>query len=113
MAFSVTEAADDILKEGITSATDAGQIPATTKLRKDTVVVGLSEPQSIFNPYAFVNGLDENVTNVIFSRLIDWDSHGNLVPGRAENRKVSADGKVYTIQLRPNLTFSDGAPLTA
>lgn len=113
VAFSGAAAADDILKEGITPATDASQIPATAKLRKDTVVAGISEPQGIFNPYFFVNGWDENVTNVIFSRLIDWDSHGNLVPGLAESWTVSPDGKVYTIKLRPNLTFSDGSPLTA
>nr|WP_213713118.1 ABC transporter substrate-binding protein [Cedecea lapagei] len=113
VTFSGAAAADDILKEGITPATDASQIPATAKLRKDTVVAGISEPQGIFNPYFFVNGWDENVTNVIFSRLIDWDSHGNLVPGLAESWTVSPDGKVYTIKLRPNLTFSDGSPLTA
>lgn len=113
VVFSGAAAADDILKEGITPATDASQIPATAKLRKDTVVAGISEPQGIFNPYFFVNGWDENVTNVIFSRLIDWDSHGNLVPGLAESWKVSPDGKVYTIKLRPDLTFSDGSPLTA
>lgn len=50
---------------------------------------------------------------MIFSRLIDWDSHGNLVPGLAESWTVSPDNKVYTIKLRPNLTFSDGSPLTA
>ncbi|WP_409450371.1 ABC transporter substrate-binding protein [Cedecea neteri] len=113
VAFSGSAKADDILKEGITPATDASQIPATAKLRKDTVVAGISEPQGIFNPYFFVNGWDENVTNVIFSRLIDWDSHGNLVPGLAESWTVSPDGKVYTIKLRPGLTFSDGSPLTA
>lgn len=113
VAFSGAATADDILKEGITPATDASQIPATAKLRKDTVVAGISEPQGIFNPYFFVNGWDENVTNVIFSRLIDWDSHGNLVPGLAESWTVSPDGKVYTIKLRPGLTFSDGSPLTA
>ncbi|AJZ88347.1 ABC transporter substrate-binding protein [Cedecea neteri] len=113
VAFSGAAAADDILKEGITPATDASQIPATAKLRKDTVVAGISEPQGIFNPYFFVNGWDENVTNVIFSRLIDWDSHGNLVPGLAESWKISPDGKVYTIKLRPGLAFSDGSPLTA
>ncbi len=104
--------ADEILQEGITPATDASQIPAAAKLRKDTVVAGISEPQDL-QPYFFVNGWDENVTNVIFSRLIDWDSHGNLVPGLAESWQVSADNKVYTIKLRPNLTFSDGSPLTA
>ena len=113
MAFSSVASADELLKEGITPATDASQVPAAAKLRTDTVVAGISEPQGIFNPYFFVNGWDENVTNVIFSRLIDWDSHGNLVPGLAESWSVSTDNKVYTIKLRPDLTFSDGSPLTA
>nr|WP_154324417.1 ABC transporter substrate-binding protein [Pantoea sp. 201603H] len=111
--FSSLSAAEDVLKDGITPATDASQIPAAAKLRKDTVIAGISEPQGIFNPYFFVNGWDENVTNVIFSRLIDWDSQGKLVPGLAESWKVTPDGKTYIIKLRPNLTFSDGAPLTA
>ncbi|WP_225702098.1 ABC transporter substrate-binding protein [Duffyella gerundensis] len=113
MAFSSPLYAYEILKPGITPATDISQIPASAKLRKDTVVAGISEPQGIFNPYFFVNGWDENVTNVIFSRLIDWDSQGKLVPGLAESWSVSDDHKVYTIKLRPNLTFSDGSPLTA
>lgn len=113
VVFSSLSLADDVLKEGITPATDASQLPAAAKLRKDTVVAGISEPQGIFNPYFFVNGWDENVTNVIFSRLIDWDSQGKLVPGLAESWTVSPDGKTYTIKLRPNLTFSDGSPLTA
>lgn len=113
MAFSSPLYADEILKPGITPATDISQIPASAKLRKDTVVAGISEPQGIFNPYFFVNGWDENVTNVIFSRLIDWDSQGKLVPGLAESWSVSDDHKVYTIKLRPNITFSDGSPLTA
>lgn len=45
VAFSSVANADDILKEGITPATDASQIPASAKLRKDTVVAGISEPQ--------------------------------------------------------------------
>ncbi|MGP6487255.1 ABC transporter substrate-binding protein [Duffyella gerundensis] len=113
IAFSSPLYADEILKPGITPATDISQIPASAKLRKDTVVAGISEPQGIFNPYFFVNGWDENVTNVIFSRLIDWDSQGKLVTGLAESWSVSDDHKVYTIKLRPNLTFSDGSPLTA
>lgn len=112
VAFTSAALADEI-KTGITPATDASQVPAAAKLRKDTVVAGISEPQGIFNPYFFVNGWDENVTNVIFSRLIDWDSHGNLVPGLAESWTVSPDGKTYTIKLRPNLQFSDGSPLSA
>ena len=111
--FSSFGFADDVLKEGITPATDASQVPASAQLRTDTVIAGISEPQGIFNPYFFVNGWDENVTNVIFARLVDWDSQGKLVPGLAESWTVSPDGKTYTIKLRPNLKFSDGSPLTA
>lgn len=111
--FSSGIMAAELLNEGITPATDASQIPANAKLRQDTVVAGISEPQGIFNPYFFVNGWDENVTNVIFARLIDWDSHGESVPGLAESWTVTPDGKTYTIKLRPNLKFSDGSPLTA
>lgn len=100
VAFSSVAHAEVILKEGITPASDANQIPTSAKLRTDTVVAGISEPQGIFNPYFFVNGWDENVTNVIFSRLIDWDSQGKLVPGLAESWTVSPDSKVYTIKLR-------------
>ncbi|WP_411267886.1 ABC transporter substrate-binding protein [Ewingella americana] len=113
LLFSSLSIADEQLKEGITPATDASQIPAAAKLRKDTVIAGISEPQGIFNPYFFVNGWDENVTNVIFARLIDLNSHGESVPGLAESWTVSPDGKTYTIKLHPNLTFSDGSPLTA
>ena len=111
--FSALAIADEALKPGIFPASDPSQIPAAAKLRKDTVIAGISEPQGIFNPYFFVNGWDENVTDVIFARLINWDRQGKLVPGLAESWKVSDDGKIVTLKLRPGLTFSDGSPLTA
>lgn len=43
VAFSSASFADVPLKEGITPATDASQIPAVAKLRKDTVVAGISD----------------------------------------------------------------------
>ncbi|WP_249927236.1 ABC transporter substrate-binding protein, partial [Escherichia coli] len=83
------------------------------KLRKDTVVAGISEPQGIFNPYLFTNGWDENVTDVIFSRLIGLDSQGKPEGRLAESWQVSPDNLTYTIKLRPNLVYSDGSPLKA
>ncbi|SQI42210.1 Uncharacterised protein [Serratia plymuthica] len=53
LAFS---AQAEPLTEGITPATDASQVPAAAKLRKDTVVAGILEPQGNFNPYLFTNG---------------------------------------------------------
>jgi peptide/nickel transport system substrate-binding protein len=105
--------AQDALPDGITAATDPSAIPATAKARKDTVVASISAPQGVFNPYFFSNGWDENVTEVIFGRLINYDSQGKLIPEQAESWTVSPDNLVYTIKLRPGLTFSDGSALTA
>lgn len=103
----------ETLAEGITPASDAGLVPAAAKLRKDTVVAGILEPQGNFNPYLFTNGWDENVTDVIFTRLIGLDSEGKPVARLAESWQVSADNLVYTIKLRPNLVYSDGSPIKA
>ncbi|MBH2581794.1 ABC transporter substrate-binding protein [Serratia marcescens] len=103
----------ETLAEGITPASDAARVPAAAKLRKDTVVAGISEPQGIFNPYLFTNGWDENVTDVIFSRLIGLDSQGKPEGRLAESWQVSPDNLTYTIKLRPNLVYSDGSPLKA
>jgi peptide/nickel transport system substrate-binding protein len=103
----------DTLNKGITPASDPAAVPAAARLRKDTLVAGISEPQGIFNPYFFTNGWDENVTEVIFARLIGWDSQGKLVPELAQSWQVSNDNKTYTIKLRPGLVYSDGSPLTA
>ena len=108
-----TAAQAETLAEGITPASDAARVPAAAKLRKDTVVAGISEPQGIFNPYLFTNGWDENVTDVIFSRLIGLDSQGKPEGRLAESWQVSPDNLTYTIKLRPNLVYSDGSPLKA
>lgn len=103
----------ELLTEGITPATDASQVPAAAKLRKDTVVAGILEPQGNFNPYLFTNGWDENVTDVIFTRLIGLDSQGKPVARLAESWQISPDNRVYTLKLRPNLVYSDGSPIKA
>lgn len=110
LAFSVQA---ETLAEGITPASDDSLVPAAAKLRKDTVVAGILEPQGNFNPYLFSNGWDENVTDVIFTRLIGLDSQGKPVARLAESWQVSPDNRVYTIKLRPNLVNSDGSPIKA
>nr|MBJ7889338.1 ABC transporter substrate-binding protein [Serratia sp. PAMC26656] len=110
LAFS---AQAELLTEGITPATDASQVPAAAKLRKDTVVAGILEPQGNFNPYLFTNGWDENVTDVIFTRLIGLDSQGKPVARLAESWQISPDNRVYTLKLRANLVYSDGSPMKA
>jgi len=45
--------------------------------------------------------------------LIQLDKNFDLVPGAAESWEVSDDGLTWTFYLDPNLTWSDGVPVTA
>lgn len=95
------------------AATNPSAIPAQAKARKDTIVGAISAPQGIFNPYLFSNGWDENVTEVIFGRLVGLDAQGKPRAEQAESWQVSKDGLQYTLKLRKGLKFSDGSPFTA
>jgi oligopeptide transport system substrate-binding protein len=50
---------------------------------------------------------------LVFSGLVSFDPHLNLVPDLAETWDVSDDGTVYTFHLRTNAKFHDGRPVTA
>lgn len=54
------------------------------------------------------------VQNYVFDSLAARDPETGEFEGRvAQSWEVSKDGKVYTFQLRPNVTWSDGKPVTA
>ena len=50
---------------------------------------------------------------MVFSGLVSFDPHLNLVPDLAESWDISPDGTVYTFHLRQNAKFHDGRPVTA
>lgn len=50
----------------------------------------------------------------LFDTLVDFKpTNLEIIPRLAERWEVSPDGLVYTFELRPGITFSDGAPITA
>jgi ABC-type transport system substrate-binding protein len=49
----------------------------------------------------------------LFETLVTYDDANELVPELAERWEISADGRQYRFHLVPNVTFSDGTPLTA
>ncbi len=67
-----------------------------------------------FNPILdFGNQVDRDVDQLIYSGLLKFDDRGLPLPDLAEAWGVSADGKVYNVQLRNNIKFHDGQSLTA
>jgi oligopeptide transport system substrate-binding protein len=60
-------------------------------------------------------GLDANsgiVASMVYSGLVKSDKNLNVIPDQA-TWQVSQNGKVYTFKIKPDITFSDGTPVTA
>lgn len=87
----------------------------------DTFVKAVAGDWTSFDPaacYDLVCGeILQNTLDTLF--FYDGNSPSKLVPQLAasiptkQNGGISADGKTYTVKLRPGLKFSDGTPLTA
>jgi peptide/nickel transport system substrate-binding protein len=76
-------------------------------------VEGLVGTPIRFNPLLDTyNQVDRDVDNLIYSRLIRFDSWGNPQPDLAQSFGVSINGDIYNIQLRENATWHDGTPVT-
>jgi peptide/nickel transport system substrate-binding protein len=54
-----------------------------------------------------------NDLSFMYDGLVNEDPDFNLVPWLASSWNISKDGLTYTLHLRKNLRWSDGAPLTA
>ncbi len=56
---------------------------------------------------------DYTAVSLIFAGLVRLNTDNSVSLDLASSYRVSSDGLSYTFTLRPNLTFSDGTPLTA
>lgn len=59
------------------------------------------------------NDTDRDLTALIFSGLVRPGKDGKMIPDIAESFEISEDQKTYTFHLRRDVTFHDGAQLTA
>lgn len=53
------------------------------------------------------------VAYVLYDRLVTFDSELNIIPQLATNWETSEDGRTWTFQLQPGVTFHDGASFDA
>ena len=76
-------------------------------------VEGLVGSPSRFNPLLnYKNQVDRDITRLIFSSLIKFDSLGNPQPDLAESFGVSVTAEIYNVTLRENALWHDGTPVT-
>ncbi|MDO9399782.1 MAG: ABC transporter substrate-binding protein [bacterium] len=78
-----------------------------------TYIEGLIGAPKYINPlYSSVSDTDSDITFLVFSSLFKRDKNGKLVNDLVENYEANADGKSYTIKIRPGVKWHDNSSLT-
>jgi peptide/nickel transport system substrate-binding protein len=86
--------------------------PAATTVER--VRAGIVGDESSLNPYTYVTGFPGwNLLMLQYDTLLQIDVEGVPQPWLARSFEVSDDGLTYTVQLEPDVKWSDGEPLTA
>lgn len=74
---------------------------------------GVLGPLDNLNPLFASSDAEVSATKLMFSGLLSYDTSGRLQGDAAQNYVISDNGRVYTVNLRPNLRWHDGKPVTA
>jgi peptide/nickel transport system substrate-binding protein len=106
---------------GMVTATAIGVLTSPARAAgASQCVLGVTQEAVNFNPLLYVNtGVETSVEYIVFDNLWKIDPAGKFVPNLAteiptqQNGGISADGLTWTIKLRPDVTWHDGAPFTA
>ncbi|MCX6723968.1 MAG: ABC transporter substrate-binding protein [Candidatus Staskawiczbacteria bacterium] len=79
-----------------------------------TYIEGVVGQPRFINPiYGETNDVDRTLIDLIYSGLMTYDKNGKLVNDLVKSYQLSEDGKTYTFQLKDDLLWQDGTPLTA
>lgn len=78
-----------------------------------TYAEGVVGKLDTLNPLYANTSPERSASRLIFSSLVAYDTHSKLKSDLALTWKPSDDGKVYTIVLRKDAKWHDGAPVTA
>jgi ABC-type transport system substrate-binding protein len=78
-----------------------------------TLTVGTGTDADTLDPAAQTTTIVGGMLNMVVEPLVQLNKEGKVVPDLATSWSMSSDGLTYTFDLRQNVHFSDGEPLTA
>src|SRR3712207_3729846 len=94
----------------VLSATGCTADPDTRALG-NRVVIGIAEPRDLI-PTDTVDVSGRQVLAALFYPLVELDDKGTPVPAAAESVTPDRTGRVWTVRLKPGLTFGNGEAVT-
>ena len=93
---------------GLASSSDTG----SSDNRDNIFRLNFSDPPT-FDPALVTDTTSASIIVEIFSGLVTLNKDLEIIPDLAESWEVSDDGKTYTFNLRKDIKFSNGDPVTA
>ena len=73
----------------------------------------VGQPKYINPLFTSANDVDADLASLIFSGLFQFNDQQKLLPDLASDYTISTDGRVYDINLRKDVKWSDGEPFSA
>lgn len=73
----------------------------------------VGQPKYINPLFTSANDVDADLASLIYSGLFKYNDKQKLMPDLASDYTVSANGKIYDINLRKDVKWSDGEPLNS
>jgi oligopeptide transport system substrate-binding protein len=74
---------------------------------------GIMGHNTVLDPALITTAKDYAMVTMIYTNLVTFSPNLGIAPDAATHWDVDSTGTIYTFHLRPNLKFSDGAPITA
>lgn len=88
-----------------------GPVEGWAQPRSGGTLVMVHQDPGVMNPILEVGW--SHFPRMSFNGLIDYDPQGNIGPGLSTSWEISDDSLTYTFQLRKDVKWHDGKPLTA
>lgn len=88
------------------------EIASNDIMENDELVIAWSSDLDNFGPLTSEDGFSHEILSLVYEPLVKFDGK-KAIPYLAESFESSTDGKVYTLHLRKDVKFSDGAILSA
>ena len=73
----------------------------------------VGEPRYINPLLSRTSDVDRDLTTLVYSGLMKYNEEGKLIPDLIKSYEISSDGLNYTVNLKDNVHWHDGAELTA
>lgn len=79
----------------------------------DVAVISVPATLASLDPYDCSDTLSQAVAKSFYEGLFELDENNNILPRLATSWNVDETGKIYTLNLRQGVNFSDGTPFKA